>query len=97
MKNSLAFKVATPCFVLDKDVLRRNIGATREAFAGWRLGYSVKTNWLPAVLDEMRRAGLMAEVVSPDELRLALLCCFSAGREKNFSFMRTSVNRFGQC
>lgn len=101
MKNSLAFKVATPCFVLDKDVLRRTIGAAREAFAGWQLGYSVKTNWLPAVLDEMRQAGLMAEVVSPDELRLALLCGFSAadiiynGPCKDFESFRMIVEAGG--
>lgn len=76
MKNGLTLKLNTPCFVLDKSTLRRNVAAAREAFAGWRLGYSVKTNWLPAVLEEMCQAGLMAEVVSPDEFHLALLCGF---------------------
>ncbi|MGN1251660.1 MAG: hypothetical protein ACI4US_02125 [Muribaculaceae bacterium] len=97
MKNGLALKLNTPCFVLDKSVLRRNVTAAREAFAGWRLGYSVKTNWLPAVLDEMRQAGLMAEVVSPDEFRLALLGGFSAkdiiynGPCKDFTTFRQTI------
>ncbi|MGM9852638.1 MAG: diaminopimelate decarboxylase [Muribaculaceae bacterium] len=97
MKNSLALKFNTPCFVLDKNVLRRNIAAAREAFAGWRLGYSVKTNWLPAILKEVRLAGMLAEVVSPDEFRLALLCGFQTkdiiynGPCKDFETFRQAI------
>lgn len=97
MKTIPALKVSTPCFVLNKKILRRNIAGMCNAFDGWRLGYSVKTNWLPALLDEMRLAGLMAEVVSPDEFKLALLGGFSPadiiynGPCKNLETLRIAI------
>ena len=71
MKRATADQVSTPAYVLSRSTLTSNIKAAREAFAGWTIGYSVKTNWLPQILQEVRMAGLCAEVVSEDEYRLA--------------------------
>lgn len=57
--------------------LRHNIAAFRAAFAaaglpGMELSWSVKTQWLPVVLRTAFREGVAAEVVSAQELELAV-------------------------
>lgn len=68
-------KVDTPCFVLDVDKLRDNIRSFRYAmnsrFRNGIIGYSVKTNSLPALLKYVQEEGCFAEVVSYDEYNLA--------------------------
>lgn len=69
-------KPATPCFILDADRLRSNVGSFRKAlgarFPSSVLAYSVKTNSSPALLDVVRDCGCWAEVVSYTEYALAL-------------------------
>ena len=67
----------TPCFIFDTAELEKNFqdfGEALEKVWGNRscVGYSVKTNPFPWILDEARACGCMAEVVSDDEYHLAL-------------------------
>lgn len=69
-------KLSTPCFILDEKELVRNISEFQSAletrFKCPVIGYSVKTNSLPAVLRLAKDHGCYAEVVSYHEYRLAL-------------------------
>lgn len=72
----------TPCFVFDANELRQNFLDFSRALKGaWneksQVGYSVKTNPFPWVLDQARACGCMAEVVSDEEFSLALERGFS--------------------
>ena len=75
MRRGIVGEVVTPGWVLDLGALEGRVAACRAAmadnFARWRMGYSVKTNGCRAVLDAIRRLGVMAEVVSADEWKLA--------------------------
>ncbi|MBY4796991.1 hypothetical protein K6V98_01235 [Collinsella sp. AGMB00827] len=69
--------IHTPCFVYDADEFRSNLQDFQRAIrSSWgslsNVAYSVKTNPLPWLLDEVRSCGCMAEVVSDDEYCLAL-------------------------
>ena len=68
--------IKTPCFVLEADKLFQNIRAFKYAldsrFENNVLGYSVKTNSTPALLDIVKEEGGYAEVVSYHEYKLAL-------------------------
>lgn len=68
--------IKTPCFVLEADKLLQNIRAFKSAldsrFENNVLGYSVKTNSTPALLDIVKEEGGYAEVVSYHEYKLAL-------------------------
>ena len=69
-------KLSTPCFILDEEELVRNINEFRTVlesrFKSAVIGYSVKTNSLPAVLQIAKDHGCYAEVVSYHEYSLAL-------------------------
>ncbi len=71
----------TPYFIIDEIKLAKNIESFRLALNKYwpnsRLAYSVKTNSLPWLLKYMRRAGVMAEVVSDEEYQLALMADYS--------------------
>lgn len=71
----------TPCFILDKEELKRSIdgfsNALRAKFQKSIVGYSVKTNSLPYCMGLANEFGAYAEVVSYDEYQLALICGFS--------------------
>ena len=71
----------TPCFILDKEELKRSIDGFRNSlrakFQKSIVGYSVKTNSLPYCMGLANEFGAYAEVVSHDEYQLALLCGFS--------------------
>lgn len=73
-------EIKTPCFVLESEKLVSNIRSFKKAldrqFKKNILGYSVKTNSTPVLLDILRNEGCFAEVVSYDEYKLA--------RSKNF-------------
>lgn len=74
----------TPCFVIDKDELVRNLADFRKALSDeWSrnsaLAYSVKTNPLPYILEITKKSGCFAEVVSDEEFSLALSQGFSPG------------------
>ena len=70
----------TPCFVLDEKELRGGITGFYEAlnrrFSTSCIGYSVKTNSLPYAIAMAKDCGCYAEVVSDDELDLAIACGF---------------------
>lgn len=70
----------TPCFILDKDELERSVKGYQDAlktnFKESIVGYSVKTNSVPACMKLAGEMGAYAEVVSHDEYELALLCGF---------------------
>lgn len=70
----------TPCFILGKDELERSVKGYQDAlktnFKESIVGYSVKTNSVPACMKLAGEMGAYAEVVSHDEYELALLCGF---------------------
>lgn len=70
----------TPCFILDKEELERSVKGYQEAlksnFKRSIVGYSVKTNSVPACMKLAGEMGAYAEVVSHDEWELARLCGF---------------------
>ena len=65
-------EIKTPCFVLESEKLVSNIRSFKKAldrqFKKNILGYSVKTNSTPVLLDILRNEGCFAEVVSYDDL-----------------------------
>ncbi|MBS7339777.1 MAG: pyridoxal-dependent decarboxylase [Lachnospiraceae bacterium] len=69
-------ELQTPCYVIHKDRLAEGIGLLKTSLEReWNhfcVGYSFKTNSLPYVVEEMKKAGFYAEVVSEDEYDLAL-------------------------
>lgn len=71
----------TPYFLISEEKLCENIYAFKSAlkllWPNSRLGYSVKTNSLPWLLKYLRKHDIVAEVVSDEEYRLALLCGYS--------------------
>ena len=73
----------TPSFIFDPAELVRSVEGFQEAldknFKNSVVGYSVKTNSVPACMKLAGEKGAYAEVVSHDEYELALLCGF----EKN--------------
>lgn len=74
--------IKTPCWIINQDAIATQTLALRRAlhahFEAAEIGFSVKTNSLPAVLRTMHNLGCMAEAVSHDEWHLALLCGFEA-------------------
>lgn len=87
MRSELLQQVAqtfdTPCFLLSLDRLDRNIEQLREALrrssSKWRVLYSVKTNYLPAVVERIKAAGMGCDCVSDHEMRLAVDLGFAPG------------------
>lgn len=72
----------TPCYIFDTEELEKNfLDFSRALIESWGqrscVGYSVKTNPFPWILDEARKCGCMAEVVSDEEYYLALSRGFS--------------------
>lgn len=76
MKNGL-WDLSTPCYIIDSEAFIGNIKRINDAFSSsWgenvSLGYSIKTNHTPWLLNEARRLGLWAEAVSGDEMNMAI-------------------------
>lgn len=67
--------LTTPCFIFDRDEMERGIEGFASALSAYFtksvVGYSVKTNSLPRVLETVRCGGCYAEVVSYTEYALA--------------------------
>ena len=74
----------TPCFILDEEHFLTSIRGFKEAldkyFPRNILGYSLKTNSLPALLERVNLSNCYAEVVSFDEYELAKKCSFPINR-----------------
>lgn len=78
-------ELATPCYIYDKAAFQDNVRLFQEALEQffpnqWILGYSFKTNSLPALLEDARTCGCFAEVVSETEYRLAERLGYSRNR-----------------
>lgn len=77
-------ELETPCFIFDPIELERSVNGFRQAlnshFNKCIVGYSVKTNSLPACMNKARKLGVYAEVVSADEYDLAIKCGFEKSR-----------------
>ena len=69
-------ELQTPCYIIHKDILKEGITLLKDSLIkDWNhycVGYSFKTNSLPWVVEEMKKEGFYAEVVSEDEYDLAL-------------------------
>ncbi|MCF2625520.1 hypothetical protein I6E17_04905 [Fusobacterium perfoetens] len=74
-------KIETPYFLIDKEKLEKNFEDMYVAFKNkWKnliIGYSVKTNSLPWIINYFKEKGAYAEVVSKDEFELAKALGFS--------------------
>jgi len=64
----------TPCYIYSRKQLLENIRSYKNAFASLshRIGFSVKSNYNPAILKIMYEEGLNAVTVSGNEIKLAL-------------------------
>jgi len=64
----------TPCYVYSRKQLLENIRSYKSAFGSLahRIGFSVKSNFNPAILKLMLSEGLNAVTVSGNEIKLAL-------------------------
>ena len=71
---------ATPYFVLDRNVLRLNVGRFRDAFSNVEVFYAVKANPEPAVLEALAEAGAGFEAASWQEIELLLQLGVDPGR-----------------
>ena len=67
--------LVTPCFIYDIDRFELNINSLRDSFkryyGNFRIGYSYKTNYFEPFRLSAKRLGVMAEVVSNKEYKLA--------------------------
>lgn len=71
-----------PLYLFYQPTFDANVESIRKAFSDHRLdnlllGYSVKTNPHPVVLDAAKHLSMYAEIVSPHELNVATSCGFS--------------------
>ena len=77
-------ELSTPCFLIHDDAFRSALQECHEALENYFpanvLGYSVKTNHAPYLLESVRQCGHYAEVVSTDEYRLARKLGFTPER-----------------
>ncbi|MEG1612367.1 MAG: diaminopimelate decarboxylase, partial [Alistipes sp.] len=64
-------EIPTPFFLLDERSLQGELSLLKNAlnqyWANYTIGYSVKTNSLPALASILRQKDVSAEVVSEDE------------------------------
>ena len=70
----------TPLYYYDLDLLRQTLAALNEAAAthpGYTVHYAMKANANPAVLEDIRKAGLGIDAVSGGEISRALECGFA--------------------
>jgi diaminopimelate decarboxylase len=82
--DAIARRYETPTHVLDLRLLRRNATRFRDLFASHFSRstplYSVKTNYLPLVLAEVKTEGFGVDVVSGTELEIARRLGFAAAQ-----------------
>ncbi len=76
--------IETPCFVLELKTLDQGVQSLKQALNEYWpnsvVGYSVKTNSLPWLLDYFKSQAFHAEVVSSDEYQLARAIGFQPSR-----------------
>ena len=78
-------ELCTPCYIINGEEYDKNLSCFRDAFEKqWGknvlLGFSIKTNNFPYMLNRAMEKGFWAEVVSPDEMSFALRCGCSFDR-----------------
>lgn len=68
-------ELKTPCFIVNKSIVEKNLGdfdkALSAKFSRHIIGYSFKTNSLPALIKIVKENGCYAETVSDTEYELA--------------------------
>ncbi|MDE6264855.1 MAG: diaminopimelate decarboxylase, partial [Paramuribaculum sp.] len=71
--------VDTPFYYYDLDLLRRTLAAVTESVPGsnYKVHYAMKANANPAVLKEVREAGLGVDTVSGGEIEAAVAAGFA--------------------
>ena len=69
--TEVARRYGTPLFLLDFDIVERNLGRLRQAFPDALIAYSYKTNFHPALLKFLSEQGLYSEVTSEMEIYFA--------------------------
>lgn len=83
-ENKPLHDLGTPFFLFHESVLKNELQALASAceryWDNYCVGYSVKTNSLPPLLNYFRHSGISAEVVSEDEYDLALRVGFNPNR-----------------
>lgn len=77
--DAAARQFGTPLYLYDLDTVRAQVARLRRAFPTATPLYAVKANPCGAVLRELARLGLGAEVISAGELARALRAGFRAG------------------
>jgi diaminopimelate decarboxylase len=74
----------TPFYVFDENALLENLNLFRQALLAYYpkviIGYSVKTNYTPSIVEVAKNNGCYAEVVSTIELELAKKLNFEFGK-----------------
>jgi diaminopimelate decarboxylase len=75
---NLAEKFGTPYFLLDETVLRENVSEIERAYQGFkgpfRVAYSVKANFNPAVIKTFVSEGIMFDLTAANELYFLMKC-----------------------
>ncbi len=76
-------ELKTPCYVIDADCFKKNLRMFHEAFSKkWygalKIGYSIKTNHDQSFLQMARKQGMLAEAVSDDEYKAAILAGYTS-------------------
>ena len=82
--EDLNFEIAqycTPVYITDVATFSQNIRtfgeALRREYSNSRIGYSLKTNYHKPFIDEVKRLGELAEIVSPMEYNKAMMSGFT--------------------
>jgi diaminopimelate decarboxylase len=75
---NLAEKFGTPYFLIDEGVLRKNVSEIEQAYQGFkgpfRVAYSIKANFNPAVIKTFVSEGIMFDLTAANELYFLLRC-----------------------
>jgi diaminopimelate decarboxylase len=75
---SLAQKFGTPYFLIDEGVLRQNVSEIERAYqtfkGPFRVAYSIKANFNPAVIKTFVSEGIMFDLTAANELYFLMKC-----------------------
>ncbi|MDG6926125.1 MAG: hypothetical protein JRN09_06185 [Nitrososphaerota archaeon] len=75
---SLAEKFGTPYFLIDEGVLRKNVSEIEQAYqkfkGPFRVAYSIKANFNPAVIKTFVSEGIMFDLTASNELYFLMKC-----------------------
>jgi diaminopimelate decarboxylase len=80
--TELAEKFDTPLYVYDANKIIEKIGILRDSFkdVNIKIKYACKANTNLSILKLMRKHGVEIDVVSPEELRLALMAGYEGAQ-----------------